>query len=329
MCAVLMRIVFCTVALILIISHAAAQIANPYPDWPEAPYVPDTDAGVDCLDFARYWVAVATQARANGCVPDGDAWSTDVNEQSNYCDALIQAGVQRPGNVRDNAVVAIRARMAEMRLVITGNCGACAAAIDLQIYYATGNRLYQCNFSASSDAVYDRWNTDRAGQIGICLRRFTPPADVTLARQSYATSLAEMRAQIDECKRTHQPQGCMFSGCHSSNSSHSSSAVQAMPKSGNALRDSLRQRQDRSNLKDVKVIDPCRPGTRNFDPSCKQPPTNVTNSGAMDRLQGLSPSGPSSGIREQRAAPSRPAATAGPSTPAAPSTTSPLYNRPR
>lgn len=316
--AALIRVVFCAVALMLTIGHADAQ--NPYPDWPEAPYVPDDDSNVDCGDFARYWVAVAAQARANGCVPNGDAWSTDLNEQWNYCTALRTAGHWLPGNVRDHAVKAIRARMAEMRLVMTGNCGACSVIADFQLYQAAGNALYQCRFSSDDG----RWIPDRAYQIRKCLTvyQITPAA----ARASFVTMQSEMRAQMDECKRTHQPQGCMFAGCHSSNSSKSSSAVRAMPKSENALRDPVRQLQERAKVKDVKAVDPCKSGTRSLNFACNQPATKATNSSAMDSLQGLSPSTAPSGVREQGSSPSRPAPTAAPSAPAAPT---PFVSKPR
>ena len=57
-------------------------------------------------------------------------------------------------------------------------------------------------------------------------------------------------------------------------------------------------------------------------------PYPETNPGAMERLQGVSPSGPVSSSRDQAISPSGPATIAAPSAPAAPAA-SPLYNRTR
>jgi hypothetical protein len=294
----LMRIVFCALVLALSAGHAVAQWGFGYPAIPDEPL---------CSDYIRAWIAMAKDAEARKCSPGGPVWSTDVKTQADFC---LSAGVD-----------ANNARTEDMRSILNGGtaslCEGCAHEADIALNSVIDNILYSCGFSNSDG----RWTPSKESQIARCIAANKPYAQ---GSATYFKIKSQMAEEVRVCKLTHQRRGCI--SCHDSQSS--SAAVQPMPKSGNALHDPVRQLQDRAKLKDVKVVDPCKPGTRSFDISCKQPPTKASNSSAMDSLQGLSPGAPS-GTREQGASSSKPAATTAPSAPAAPSAPSLLFNKTR
>jgi hypothetical protein len=294
MCSAVRRFILTAAALVVFASQAGAQ---------DAEFPPEPIPGSTCASFASYWATVADIARQRGCLPPADdttgndVWSSDVNEQLKLCDKNY-----------DYVLNTIPVRNNEIRRVTAGNCGACAAAVDLQVYYAAGNQLYQCKYSSNDD----RWNTDRREDINICLGKFNG-SDVPAINRQYVTMIAEMRAQMDECKRTHKPQGCLFAGCHSSNST---AGVISMPKSSNALRDSLEQlpRRPKLNTTDI-VVDPCKPGVRGATFPCKQPAAKVIDPGMLEGGNDLSRQGPG--------------ATGNPGGGAGAPAASPLYNRSR
>jgi hypothetical protein len=184
-------------------------------------------------------------------------------------------------------------------------CAGCANIVDKVFHSVIDNVLYNCGFSNSDG----RWSTSRESQIARCYAAAHPGGRLSKIEEFYEIK-AQMAEKVRVCKLTHQRRDCV-----SCNESESSAAVQQIHKSGNPLRDSLRQLPSRPKLNDVNVVDPCQPGTRGATFPCKQPTSKVIEPGMLEGGNDLLRQGPG--------------ATGNPGGGAGPPVASPLYNRSR
>jgi hypothetical protein len=232
-----------------------------YSWWPDIPDEPL------CSDYVTSWVRMAKLAQARGCSPGGPMWSTVVTVQGDYC---LSAGTD-----------ANNARTAEMERVMSV-CDACSNAVDGVMHDIVDNALYSCGFSNSDG----RWSASRESQINRCVTAQTLLTRV--GREGYKNANAQMDEQVRVCKQTHVNKNCV--SCHDSSSS---AAVQAMPRGGNTLRESLQQlpKRPKLNAADI-VVDPCTPGVRGATFPCKQPASKVIEPGMLEGGNDLPRQGP-------------------------------------
>ncbi len=226
-----------------------------YSWWPKIPDEPL------CSDYVTAWIAMAKAAKEKRCSPGGAEWSTDVRTLGDYC---LSAGTD-----------ANNARTADMKRVMSA-CDACSHTVDGVLQDVVDNVLYGCGFSNPDG----RWATSRESQINRCVVAATLLTKVGL--QGYENADAQMSEDVRICKMTHTNKNCV--SCHDA---PSSTTVQSMPKSGNALRDALKRLSSRTKPKDLAVEDPCKSGGRVSNSPCKQSPTRPKEEGGgnpMDRL---------------------------------------------
>jgi hypothetical protein len=225
-----------------------------YSWWPDIPNEPL------CSDYVTAWIAMAKAAKEKRCSPGGAMWSTVVRTQGDFC---LSAGTD-----------ANNARTAEMKRVMSA-CDACSYTVDGIMRDIVDNALYGCGFGKGFSNADGRWSTSRESQINRCVAAATTTTKAGL--ENYLKIAAQMSEDVRVCKLTNTNKNCV--SCHSL---QSSSAVQAIPKSGAAFQDPI-QRLSRPNTTSTK---PSNPGSPSETSNRRATPSKSSNTSAMDRLGG-------------------------------------------
>jgi len=292
--ATLMRFVFCAVALVLSASLAPAE-----------DLVPGIDGGCSWYPGScelEGWPAIPDSTLCSEIIPAWIAYAKEARRRGCYLDSDVwSTDSKTQGDFCLSAGdLGIAKRSSDMKHEFQ-RCAYCSKVADLMASAVNTNYNLHCGLTAPDN----RWAIGRRGQYEICAANFHAWSQL----DKYPSYVQDTIDAAKKCKMT---------------------PVQEISKGGSNLRNASQRPQLRTNPKDVKVVDPCKPGA---NPPCKQSPTKtmnpkVMNSSAMDSLQGLSPSA-SSGTREPGSSSSRSAPTAAPGAPAAQSAPSPLFNRTR